>query len=153
MITDADRNRIVAEAIAALPEIAAALDPKEQPVGGSWVAFTVHAPPTKASGQGVVLHRCFYTWRHDAPLEPLEESRYLELTRDEQTGAIKVPVWAFGLTPLGPEAWRLSCSFGAPLRFWLGKRAGGRVMGHAYTYVARRRAGGWKLEFGDIVAG
>jgi len=62
-------------------------------------------------------------------------------------------VWTFGLTPLGPDTWRLSYGFGAPLRFWLGERAGNRAKGHAYTYVARRHAGGWKLEFEDIVAG
>ena len=49
-------------------------------------------------------------------MEPLEESRYLELTRDEEKGIIKVPVWSFGLTPLGADEWRLDYWFAAPLR-------------------------------------
>jgi hypothetical protein len=111
-----DNERIVEAAVAALPGITAALEPQSQPAGGSWVALTVH------SGEGELIHRAWFTWRHDSPLEPLEESRYLELTRMEGTDVIKVPVWSFGLTPLGPDEWRLDYWFAAPLRFWMGPR-------------------------------
>ena len=113
MSATSDNERVIADAIAALPGIAAALDPPQQPAGGSWVALTVH---TGAEGDDGI-HRAYFTWRYDAPLEPLEESRYLELTRDEEKGVIKVPVWTFGLTPLGADEWRLDYWFAAPLRF------------------------------------
>ena len=116
-----DIETIIAEAVSVLPEIAAALDPKEQPAGGSWVALTVHSPRDEANGESTALHRAYFTWRYDAPLEPLEESRYLELTRDEKTGVIKVPVWAFELTPLGDREWQVGYWFGAPLRMWAGR--------------------------------
>jgi hypothetical protein len=123
-----DNERIIEKAVAALPEIAAALDPSQQPAGGSWVALTVHS-----GEEGELIHRAWFTWRYEAPLEPLEESRYLELTRNEGTDVIKVPVWAFDLTPLGPDEWRLDYWFAAPLRFWMGPRAGDRVQGMGLT--------------------
>lgn len=58
--------------------------------------------------------------------EPLGESRYLELTRNEEKGVIKVPVWSLGLMPLGADEWRLDYWFAAPLRMWIGPRAGDR---------------------------
>ena len=97
--------------------------------------------------------RCWYTWRHDAPLEPLDEARYLELTRDAETGVIKVPVWAFDLTPVADDVWRLGYWFGAPLRMWIGAKAGDRVMGNGLAYLALHKDGVWKLEFEDILAG
>jgi len=72
------------------------------------------------------------TWRHDAPLEPLGESTYLELTRKEGTDVIKVPVWSFGRTPLGPDEW-LDYWFAAPLRFWMSPHAGDRIQGMGLT--------------------
>jgi hypothetical protein len=143
-----DNERIIAEALAALPEIAAALDPSQQPARGSWVALTVHS-----GEEGELIHRAWFTWRYDAPLEPLEQSRYLELTRKEGTDVIKVPVWAFDLTPLGLDEWRLDYWFAAPLRMWMGPRAGDRVQGMGLTYVARRGGDGWRLDDGDVLAG
>jgi hypothetical protein len=151
-----DNERIIEEAVAALPGIAAALDPTQQPADGSWVALTVHSGEEDAAGEvaaGDIIHRAWFTWRYDTPLEPLEESRYLELTRKEGTDVIEVPVWSFGLTPLGPDEWRLDYRFAAPLRFWMGPRAGDRVQGMGLTYVARREPGGWALDDGDVVAG
>ena len=152
MTAQADKARIIASAKAALPAIVAALGPKEQPAGGSWVAVTIHGGPEDAAGKRPEICRCWYTWRHDAPLEPLDEARYMELTRDAKSGVIKVPVWAFDLTPVAEDAWRLGYWFGAPLRMWLGERAGDRVMGQGLDYVARRTDGVWKLEFEDILA-
>jgi hypothetical protein len=148
-----DTETIIAEAVSVLPRIAAALDPKQQPAGGSWVALTVHSPRDEASGESVVLHRAWFTWRYDTPLEPLEESRYLELTREATTGNIKVPVWTFELTPLGDDEWEVGYWFAAPLRMWLGDPAGGRTMGYGFSYVARPGGDGWVLEDGDILAG
>ena len=144
-----DTERIIAEAIAALPEIAAVLEPSAQPAGGSWVALTVHG---RAEGDDAI-HRAYFTWRYDAPLEPLEESRYLELTRDAEKDIIKVPVWSFGLTSLGADEWRLDYWFAAPLRMWMGPRAGDRIQSMGLTYVARRSDDGWTLDSGDILAG
>lgn len=141
--------RIIEEAVAALPGIAAALDPAQQPAGGSWVALTVHSGEEGDD----VIHRAYFTWRYDAPLEPLEEPRYLELTRDPETDVIQVPVWLFGLTPLGPDEWQLDYWFAAPLRMWMGPRAGDRVQSMGLTYVARRSEGGWTLDDGDVLAG
>ena len=148
-----DTEAIIAEAVSVLPKIAAALDPKQQPAGGSWVALSVHSPRDEASGESTVLHRAYFTWRYDAPLEPLEESRYLELTRDEKTGVMKVPVWMFELTPLGGNEWQVGYWFGAPLRMWMGDRAGGRTMGYGLSYIARPEGDGWVLDDGDILAG
>jgi hypothetical protein len=67
----------------------------------------------------------------------LEESRYLELTRGEETGVIKVPVWGFELTLLEDGEWQVGYWFSAPLRMWLGPRAGDRVKGYALSYVPR----------------
>ena len=153
MAPKADTEPIIAEAVSALPKIAAALDPKQQPVGGSWVALTVHSPRDEASRESTVLHRAYFTWRHDAPLEPLEESRYMELTRIEGTDVIKVPVWLFELTPLGDHDWHVGYYFGAPLRMWIGERAGDRVQGYGLSYIARPDGDGWVLEDGDILAG
>jgi hypothetical protein len=147
-LTD-DNERIIAEAVAALPGIAAALEPQSQPADGSWVALTVHSGEEGDD----VIHRAFFTWRYDAPLEPLEESPYLDLTRDQEKGVIKVPVWSFGLTPQGPDEWRLDYWFAAPLRMWIGPRAGDRIQSMGLTYVARRSADGWTLDSGDILAG
>ena len=141
--------RIIEEAVAALPGIAAALEPTLQPAGGSWVALTVHGGEEGDD----VIHRAYFTWRHDAPLEPLEEPRYLELTRDPETDVIKVPVWLFGFTALGPGEWRLDYWFAAPLRMWMGPRAGDRVKSMGLTYVARRGEDGWTLDDGDVLAG
>ncbi len=153
MTPDSDSQRIIAKAVAVLPQIAAALDPQEQPAGGSWVALTVHASPDAPGSRGAILHRLYFTWRHEAPLEPLEESRYLELTRDEQTGIIKVPVWTFDLTPLGRDEWRLGYWFAAPLRMWMGDRAGDRVKEQGYTCLAQYADDRWTLEFEDVGAG
>jgi hypothetical protein len=144
-----DNERIVEAAVAALPGIAAALEPQSQPAGGSWVALTVHS----GEEDDDIIHRAWFIWRCDSPLEPLEESRYLELTRKEGTDVIKVPVWAFGLTPLGPDEWRLNYWFAAPLRMWMGPRVGDRVKGMGLTYVARRGHDGWTLDDGDVLAG
>jgi len=152
MTIEPDTERIIAAATAVLPEIVAALDPKEQPVGGSWVAVTINGRPTDAVSKSPVIHRCWYTWRHDAPLEPLDEAMYMELTRDVKTDVIKVPVWAFDLTPVADDEWRLGYWFGAPLRMWMGEKAGDRVMGHGLGYLARRTDGGWELKFEDILA-
>ena len=149
MTGEFDSEGIVAAAIAVLPEIVAALDPPEQPPGGSWVAVTVYS----GQGEAGVPHRSFYTWRYDAPPEPLEERRYLDLTRDEKTGVIKVPVWTFELTPLGDDEWLLGSWFAAPLRIWLGEQAGDRVKGQGLCYRARRKDDGWTLEVEDILAG
>ncbi|NLE22803.1 MAG: hypothetical protein GX624_08505 [Actinobacteria bacterium] len=144
----------IEEAIAALPQIAAALEPSQQPADGSWVALAVHSGEEDAGAADAdVIHRAWFTWRYDTPLEPLDESRYLELTRDEETDAIKVPVWLFGLTPLGPDEWRLDYWFAAPLRMWMGPRAGNRVQSMGATYVARRDADGWTLDSGDVLLG
>ena len=145
-------ERIIAAATDALPGIVAALDPESQPAGGSWVAVTVRAPSPQAGAEAPVIQRSFYTWRHDAPLEPLEEAEYLDPTRDPRSGHLKVPAWAFDLTPVGEDEWHLGYWFGAPLRMWLGERAGDRVMGHGLSYVARRADGRWSLEFEDILA-
>lgn|GEM_PF-5265122 len=127
--------------MAALPGIAAALEPQSQPAGGSWVALVVHSGEEGDADAGApggdIIHRAWFTWRHDAPLEPLEESRHLELTRKAGTDVIKVPVWSFGLTPLGPDEWRLDYWFAAPLGMWMGPRAGDRVQSMGLTYVAR----------------
>ncbi len=139
---------IIEEAVAALPGIAAALDPAQQPACGSWVALTVQSG---AEGDDAI-HRAYFTRRHDAPLEPLREPRYLELRRDPETGVIKVPVWLFGLTPPGPGAWRLGSWSAAPLRTWVGPRAGDRVQLMGLTCVARRGGDGWALEDGDVLA-
>ena len=147
-----DSERIIAAAIDALPGIVAALDPESQPAVGSWVAVTVRAPSHEAGAEAPVIQRSFYTWRHDAPLEPLEEAEYLELTRDPKSGRLKVPAWAFDLTPVAEGEWHLGYWFGAPLRMWLGERAGDRVMGHGLSFVARRADGGWSVEFEDILA-
>ena len=114
MSTDPEDERIIAEATAVLPGIVAALDAKEQPVDGSWVAFAVHGGPAEAMSDNPEIHRCRYTWHCDAPLEALDEAAYMELTRDAKTHVVKVPVWAFHLTPLAAEAWRLGYWFGAP---------------------------------------
>jgi hypothetical protein len=151
MNTDPEDERIIAEATAVLPGIVAALDAKEQPVDGSWVAFVVHGRPAEAMSNSPEIHRCWYTWHYDAPLEPLDEATYMELTRDAKTHVIKVPVWAFHLTPLAAEEWRLGYWFGAPLRMWMGKKAGDRVMGNGLGYLARRTDGGWELELEDIL--
>ena len=113
------------------------------------MALTVHSGEEGDD----VIHRAWFTWRYDTPLEPLEESRYLELTRDPETDVIKVPVWLFGLTPLGPDEWRLDYWFAAPLRMWIGPRAGHRVQSVGLTYVARRDGDGWTLDDGDVLAG
>jgi hypothetical protein len=153
MAPGADNESIIDAAVSALPQIAAALEPSQQPAGGSWVALTVHSLPDEAGGESAVLHRAYFTWRYDAPLEALEETRYLELTRDEKTGVIKVPVWAFELTPLGEDGWQVGYWFGAPLRLWLGARAGDRVRGYGLSYVARPQGEGWVLDEGDVLAG
>lgn len=153
MITESDKARIVAAATAALPGIVAALDPKERPAGGSWVAVTVRGRPPDSSDEGPQIHACWYTWRYDAPLEPLDEATYVELTRDAATGIIKVPVWSFDLTPVAGDVWRLGYWFAAPLRMWLGEKAGDRVKGQGMSYLARRTDRGWHLEFEDILAG
>lgn len=150
--TASDNEPVIAEAVTALPDIVAALDPSHQLAGGSWVALTVHGPANEGD-DAEIIHRAFFTWRHDAQLEPLEEARYLELTRDETTGIIKVPVWTFGLTPLGPDEWRLDYWFAAPLRMWIGPRAGAHVRGMGLTYVARRGPDGWTLDDEDVLAG
>jgi len=144
---------IIAAAIDALPAIATALDPKDQPAGGSWVALTVHAPPEDATSESSEIHRSWYTWRYNAPLESLDEAAYLELTRDADTNIIKVPVWSFQLEPLENDAWRLGSWFAAPLRMWMGAKAGDRVKGYGVTYVARPLGDGWQLEFEDVLAG
>jgi len=153
MATDPDDSRIVPAALAALPGIVAALGPKEQPAGGSWVAVTIKGRPTDQVGESTDIHRCWYTWHHDAPLEPLGEAEYMELTRDAETGVIKVPVWAFDLTPVADDEWRLGYWFAAPLRMWLGEKAGDRVKGQGLGYLARRKDGAWELELEDILAG
>ena len=61
--------------------------------------------------------------------EPLGESRYLELTRDEEKSVIKVPVRSLWLTPLAADEWRLDYWFAAPLRMWTGPCAGDRSRG------------------------
>jgi hypothetical protein len=152
MSTEADDARIIAAALAALPGIVAAFDPKEQPAGGSWVAVTINGRPAHGVSAVTALHRCWYTWRHDAPLEPLDEAKYMELTRDAKSGVIKVPVWAFDLTFVAEGAWRLGYWFAAPLRMWLGEKAGDRVKGQGLGYLARRKDGAWELEFEDILA-
>lgn len=153
-MTHADEKQFIAAAIAALPAIAAVLEPREQPVGGSWVAFSVHAPRDEATGESREIHRAWYTWRYDAPLEDLDEATYLKFTRDPKTGAVVVPIWAFVLEPFEDGAWRLHYSFGAPLRMWIGDRPGGdRIKGYAVTYVARCVHGTWELEFEDVIAG
>ncbi|HEY5169142.1 MAG TPA: hypothetical protein VIK03_07100 [Thermoleophilia bacterium] len=152
-MTHADDKHLIAAATAALPAIVAALDPENQPAGGSWVAFSVRAPLQGATGETREVHRSWYTWRHDAPLEDLDEATYLGFTQDPNTGVAKVPVWSFVLEPLADDAWRLRYSFGAPLRMWMGDRAGNRVMGYAVTYVARSVNGDWELAFEDVLAG
>ena len=152
MSTEADDARIIAIALAALPGIVAALGPKEQPAGGSWVAVTALTPSAGGPLTVTALERCWYTGHHDAPLEPLDEATYLELTRDAKTGVIKVPVWAFDLTPVADDEWRLGYWFGAPLRMWLGEKAGDRVKGQGLGYLARCKDGVWELEFEDILA-
>ena len=151
MTTETDNEHIIAAATAVPPDIVGALDPKEQPAGGSWVAFTVHGRPAHAMSEGPEIHRCWYTWHYEAPLEPLDEANHMELTRDPRTGVIKAPVWAFRLTPLAADQWRLGYWFGAPLRMWMGKKAGDRVMGHGLGYYVRRTHGGWELELEDIL--
>ena len=151
--TRPDNEHIIAAALAALPEIVAALDPKEQPAGGSWVAVTIDGRPADAVNGSSEIHRCWFTWRYETPLEPLGEAAYMALTRDPKTDVIKVPVWAFHLTPVADDEWRLGYWFGAPLRMWMGARAGDRVMGHGLDYLAHRTEGGWELEFEDILAG
>ena len=96
--------------------------------------------------------RQIYTGRWLARLEPLDEARYLELTRDAETGVIKVPVWTFDLTPVTDDEWRLGYWFGAPLRMWMGAKAGDRVVGHGLGYLARHKDGVWELELEDILA-
>ena len=152
MTTVPDNERLIAAATAVLPEIVAALDPRERPAGGSWVAFTVHGRSTAAAGRSPEILRCWYTWHHDAPLEPLDEATYLELTRDAKTGVIKVPVWAFDLTPVADDEWRLGYWFSVPLRMWMGAKAGDRVKGQGLGYLARRKDGVWELELEDILA-
>ena len=75
----------------------------------------------------------------------------MELTRDAETGVIKVPVWTFDLTPVTDDEWRLGYWFGAPLRMCMGAKAGDRVMGNGLGYLARHKDGVWKLELEDIL--
>jgi hypothetical protein len=143
---------IIDEAKAALPEIIAQLEPKEQPATGAWVAFTVRGRATKQTGEAPVIHQAWYTWRHPGPLEEIDEATYKELTLDPKTGKIKVPAWLFELEPLGIDEWWLNYWFSAPLRLWAGESVGDRVRGYGVSFRAWREGGQWRVEVSDILA-
>lgn len=100
-----------------------------------------------------VLHRAWYTWGYDGPREEIDEATYNKLVLDPKSGKVKVPAWRYVLERLGPDEWRFDTWFGAPLRMWVGRSAGDRVMGHGLKYRAHRsKRGRWRLEYWDVIA-
>jgi hypothetical protein len=129
-----DNERVIEEAVAVLPRIAAALEPSARPADGSWVALTVHSEEESDD----VIHRACFTWRYDSPLEPLGGYSCLELTRDQEKDAIEVPVCGrSGSRRLAAKSGNSTPGWPRP-RMWMGPRAGDRVQSVGLTYVARR---------------
>jgi hypothetical protein len=149
---ESDKGRIVAAATAVLPEIVATFEPHERPVNGGCVAFTVGSFAAMATSDGPPLYACWYVWRDGIPHELLDEAGYKERTRDPTTGALMAPTWAFHLAPIAADEWYFEHWFSAPLRMWLGEKAGAQVKEQGASFRARRTETGWEVEIDDVLA-
>ena len=147
-----DNQRIITAAVAVLPAIVAALDPKGKPAPGGYVEFTVGEEAGPVTTEQPPIHTRWYKWHFDAPPETLDEATFKRFTRDATTGALNAPSWAYHLAPISADEWYLEYWFQAPLRMWLGDKAGDRVKAEGVSFHARRTAGGWLVTLDDVLA-
>jgi hypothetical protein len=151
MTHESEEARIIAAATAALPGIVATFKEHEQPVNGGCVAFTVGRAAPTGVNEAPPIHSCWYVWRDGAPGELLDESAFKERTRDAATGSLTMPTWAFHLAPIARDEWYFEHWFAAPLRMWLGEKAGNRVKEQGACFRAWRTHGGWDVKLDDVL--
>lgn len=152
MTLEANDARIIEAATAALPGIVATFRSHERPLNGGLVAFTVGRDAARGVGGSQPIHSCWYVWRDGAPCEVLDAEQFKQRTHDPVTGAPKTPTWAFHLAPVSANEWYFEHWFTAPLRLWIGEKAGDRVKTQGASFRARRTESRWEVEIDDVLA-